>query len=183
MKPKRLPKLHENDIIRFWTKVDRRGIDECWSWLASCKSDGRGGFTIGKRCENSHRCLQAPRVAYALHFDTDPFPQQVLHTCNNANCVNPNHLYLGDDLDNRSDSVEAGTHYHGSRHHKAKLNETSVKLIQKALIQGERLYILADRFDVCIKTISNIRRGKVWKHIKVDGFKPFTSHGNTRSKQ
>ena len=34
------------------------------------------------------------------------------HACNNPACLNPNHLYLGDQSTNTEDSVYAGTHIH-----------------------------------------------------------------------
>ncbi len=31
-------KLTTADTERFWSKVDRRGSDECWSWIACAKT-------------------------------------------------------------------------------------------------------------------------------------------------
>ncbi len=107
MKPKRLPELSGKDLARFWSKVDQKGVNECWPWLGTVAlTDNRGNFSFRKGFK---RTLKAPRIVYALHFGVDPFPQQVLHNCNNANCVNPHHLYLGDAKDNSVDSDEAGT--------------------------------------------------------------------------
>ena len=33
---------------RFWSKVDKKGIDDCWEWQAGIKSTGRGNFSIGR---------------------------------------------------------------------------------------------------------------------------------------
>lgn len=176
MKPKRLPEFSENDITRFYHKIDVKPPDECWKWMAAHSSDGRGKFTMKRSGKN--RCLNAPRVAYFIHSGHDPFPYHVLHKCNNAWCCNPFHLYLGNDADNRSDSAEAKTHYHGTRHHRAKLTEVDVASIKTELMAGERGYALADRFGVCERTISGIRRGQTWKQVDVPGFAPFTTHGN-----
>ena len=35
------------------------------------------------------------------------------HACNNVSCLNPNHLYLGDQSSNIEDAVAAGTHQAG----------------------------------------------------------------------
>jgi hypothetical protein len=46
---------------RFWAKVDRRGADECWPWLAYRSADGYGRFNADRRKpENAHR------IAYRL---------------------------------------------------------------------------------------------------------------------
>lgn len=87
---------------RFWPKVDKRGPDECWPWLASCNEAGYGmigaGGTYG-------RPLLAHRVAY--EFLADPIPEgleldHLCHTwdescsggrsCLHRKCVNPAHL-------------------------------------------------------------------------------------------
>lgn len=41
---------------RFWAKVDRRGPDECWSWLGAvaCK-EKYGRFYVGGRMVPAHR--------------------------------------------------------------------------------------------------------------------------------
>ena len=38
------PWLDPDIVARFWAKVDRRGDDECWPWLASTRSKGYGAF-------------------------------------------------------------------------------------------------------------------------------------------
>lgn len=123
------------------------------------------------------RCLLAPRIAYALHYTCDPYPDDVLHDCNNPNCVNPHHLRLGDDMRNKHDSIKAGTYCHGSTVNTAKLTEGDVVKIKLAIAQGVRNCELAIRFHVCNMVISCIRRGKTWRHVKVPGFKPSIMKG------
>ncbi len=172
MKPRRLPEFHENDITRFWSKVDQRRVKECWSWTSAVRPDGRGKFTVTG--ESFKRTLLAPRIAYALHYECDPYPDDVLHNCNNANCVNPHHLRLGggDDIDNCADSIAAGTCAHGEGVHLAKLTNVGVREIKIALMNGERICDLAKRFNVHTDTIGRIKCEKTWKHIKVPGFLP-----------
>lgn len=38
-----MSRLKNNCLERFWTKVDVRGPDECWPWLAAI-TDGYGRF-------------------------------------------------------------------------------------------------------------------------------------------
>ena len=41
-----IPTLTESDIARFWSKVDNRGPDDCWFWMAGCGDSGYGQFCI-----------------------------------------------------------------------------------------------------------------------------------------
>lgn len=82
---------------RFWEKVDRRGPNECWMWLAG-KSYGYGHF---RAQGHPKRSIGAHRVAYELlvgpippgltldHFRMNPGPRNA--PCSKA-CVNPAHL-------------------------------------------------------------------------------------------
>jgi hypothetical protein len=74
---------------RFWPKVDKRGPDDCWEWLACRKAEGYG--TIGAGGAQG-RPLQAHRVAYELVVGKIPPGLHIDHLCRNRGCVNPNHL-------------------------------------------------------------------------------------------
>jgi hypothetical protein len=77
---------------RFWAKVEQRGPDECWPWLASADEYGYGRF----------RGVAASRAAYT-YTKGDPGRLLVCHTCDNPGCVNPAHLWLGTVRDNGVD--------------------------------------------------------------------------------
>ena len=55
------------------------------------------------------RGIKIHRLAYEAHH-AEPIPDDldVLHTCNNTECFNPEHLYLGTDTDNARDRVNDG---------------------------------------------------------------------------
>jgi hypothetical protein len=67
---------------RFWPKVDRRGEDECWPWLASRYRNGYGQF----------EGAGAHRFAYELARGPIPDGLVIDHTCGQKFCVNPRHL-------------------------------------------------------------------------------------------
>ena len=56
--------LTEKDVVRFWARVDRRGPDECWLWLAAKDPCGYGEIGINRRVERAHRspthCRRTP---------------------------------------------------------------------------------------------------------------------------
>lgn len=68
---------------RFWSKVDRRGPDDCWEWTAYVGDNGYGQFWDGVRLVKSHRfayLVTKGFIAPGLVAD---------HTCHNeAECTN-----------------------------------------------------------------------------------------------
>lgn len=88
---------------RFWAKVDRRGPDDCWPWLASKDRGGRGDFYANGRKQ------KAPRIAWMLEHGR-PVPPELdaCHSCDNPSCVNPAHIWPGTARDNTLDALRKG---------------------------------------------------------------------------
>ncbi len=90
-------KLSQNDIDRFWIKVDKRGPDDCWPWLASKSKFGYGVFSV------KHKWIAAHRVSFLISNGYLPNIKQrrlVMHDCENPSCQNPNHLLDGTTKEN-----------------------------------------------------------------------------------
>lgn len=82
---------------RFWSKVDRRGPDECWPWMACLSPGGYGRFNI-----TTGRAINAHRMAHQLHHGITVAPtDDVDHLCFNRSCCNPGHLRALPASDNR----------------------------------------------------------------------------------
>lgn len=84
---------------RFWAKVEK-GPD-CWEWKAF-RNKGYGKFTYNGRMYLAHR------LSWILTNGPIPDGLGVLHSCDNPPCVNPDHLFLGTQLDNMRDASNKG---------------------------------------------------------------------------
>ena len=88
--------------VRFETKFKKSDPTDCWLWTAGTFGDGYGRFTL------AGSYYQAHRIAWAVTYGEDPGDDLVLHHCDRVDCVNPHHLYLGDQVDNMQDVKARG---------------------------------------------------------------------------
>lgn len=71
----------------------------CWIWTGAKnkRSGNRGKIKINKKWTS------ASRGSWLAFKGEIPKDMYVLHTCDNPECVNPNHLYIGNNSDNQKD--------------------------------------------------------------------------------
>ena len=140
---------------RFWPKVDIRGPDDCWPWMASTAC-GYG------QIENNGRVLRAHRVVWELVNGEIPTGTCCLHHCDNPRCVNPSHLFLGTQADNLRDAAEKGRTARGQDHGNAKLTNEDIQHIRSRLRHGHPQGEIASELGVSLTTISSINTGRGW---------------------
>lgn len=140
---------------RFWQKVNK--TDSCWIWTGCKNTYGYGHFRIGKRQLGAH-------IASLLIDGVDvPSGVSVLHHCDNRACVRPDHLYLGDHKQNMKDRQNRKRQARGERQGNAKLCELDVWLIKNI---DQRQQDIADFFGITQASVSAIKTGKNWAHVK-----------------
>lgn len=176
---------------RFWEKVDVRGDDECWPWIAYRSSEG-----YGVMCDEYGKAARVHRIAYRLCVGSIPEGLLIRHTCDNPPCVNPRHLLTGTDKDNARDCVERGrrpspvteewrrrqyantprgdnhpAHLHpelfphGEVHHWAKLSDADIRDIVAAVADGESQRVIAKRYGIRWQYVWSIVHGKTRRDI------------------
>lgn len=154
-----------SDMDRFMSKVDK--VDSgCWEWNASRTPLGYGQFRFRGTRELSHR------VSWML-FKGDIPPDTsrygtmgVLHKCDNPCCVNPDHLFVGDQSANSSDSVSkerwGKRGLTGEAHGRALLSESDVRAIRAS---DESIRNIAKRYGISPGAVQHIRKRRSWQHI------------------
>ena len=92
--------MTEIGTAKFWERVKK--TDDCWFWTGGLNNYGYGLLSVSDRRELSHR------LSWTMHFGPIPQGLCVLHHCDVPACVNPSHLFLGDNLDNIRDRHSKG---------------------------------------------------------------------------
>lgn len=136
---------------RYWAKIDIKGIDECWLWIASKLHDGYGAFGI------AGKPIRAHRYGYELVNGAIPDGLVVMHSCDIPLCQNPKHLKAATILENNMDCFKK------QRNPTAKLTEDQVKNI---LLDYRPNQEIALDYGVDGRCISDIKIGKSWKRIE-----------------
>src|ERR1041384_2334195 len=118
---------------RFMSWVDKTST--CWLWTG--QGPRYGNLRINGKTIKAHRC------SYELFVGNIPDKMYVLHRCDIPKCVNPKHLFLGDQKDNMDDMRMKGRDPKnrnipkGEQVHWTKLSVEKVKEIRSLYSSGK----------------------------------------------
>jgi len=150
---------------RFWEKVDKRGEDECWNWIAYIHPSGYGTININRKMYFAHR------IVWILTRGPILAGQLICHHCDNRICCNPNHLFLGTHQDNANDRDVKGRgkvpDNRGENHGMARLTESEVIKIRNMYGSGQYTQTeLGNIFGIDRRHIGNIVHKRSWAWLK-----------------
>ncbi len=134
----------------------RTAPSACWYWHGWIDSNGYARFDV------QGLSYKASRIAYFLLTGNDLEGNLACHSCDDPECVNPHHIWRGDDAANAHDMALKGRATRGERNPRHKLTEGEVREIRASSDSGRDL---AAQYDVSEATISMVRNNKVWKHV------------------
>jgi hypothetical protein len=98
------PVMTPAELARFDAKVDRSaGPDGCHIWTGSRSTAGYGQLQVDGRLQYAHRLALGYHRGSPLGAD-----EMALHHCDSPPCVNPSHLYAGDQKANMRDCAARG---------------------------------------------------------------------------
>jgi len=134
-------------ILSRINKLDERS-DCCWIWKGA-KSHGYGNI------RHNYETFKVHRIIYAHFNGKIPDNLCVLHKCDNRACCNPEHLFLGDTMDNMLDMTNKG------RSGK-KLTPKEVMLI---FGYAGTYASIARAFNISSGMVGHIKHGRAWGHL------------------
>lgn len=137
------------------------GSDECLPFPFSVGSHGYGQFQsaeYGRKPVLAHRYM-----CQKFHGEAPDSTREAAHSCGNRLCVNPQHLRWATPKENQSDREAHGTTNKGERHGRAKLSLADVVAIRAA---GGPQCDIAQQFGIKRQTVSDIKRGRRWTHLR-----------------
>ena len=106
--------------------------------------------------------MTIPRYIYEECFGEIPEGMVVRHKCDNTNCVNPEHMELGTQLDNIKDTVERGRTTRGEKNPASKINAQIAKEIRE--LQGKlSIEKVSEKFNISVTQVWRIWTGENWK--------------------
>ncbi len=151
-------------IAVFWTRVNKRGPNECWEWQnKSLVGKGYGSVRVNKKGWRAH--------VFSWFIHNGPTNGLcVCHKCDNPRCVNPAHLFLGTVLDNTRDMIAKGRQRkaHGQDCGNAKLTDDQVAEIRKRYKRhggADDGVSLGREFGVSYNIIYGVVKRRIWKHV------------------
>lgn len=166
-------------LEKFWAHAQKS--DGCWNWtgrkrrMNTVTPDVYGQVEVPVYSSRgpAWRVERIHRLAWELaNGQRVPNGGWVLHSCDNSNCVRPEHLRIGTPQDNSADRQARGRWKTGN--HKGhpptywKVTPDQVRDIRAAyqgFRKGTPMRLLSEQYGISEAAIYDIIKRKTWRHV------------------
>lgn len=149
---------------RLQNKTQQQG--DCLVWTGTKNRHGYGYISDKSKMRIVHR------VAYELAYGKIPDGFDILHSCDNPSCVNPDHLRAGTHTDNMREMFAKGRNrtFSGEQSSQAKLTVNDIHAIRQRYDEDKAngrnsLKRIAADYGVHFSLISLIVRREIWRNV------------------
>lgn len=143
---------------RFYDRI-LENANGCWIWQRGLDKNGYGRSSINRKG------VQAHRVSWVIHKGKIPDGMQVLHRCDNPPCVNPEHLFLGNNADNMTDKMKKNRQTRGHDVNTSKINASDVFRIRGLLSEGWSGRKISKLLGLKDHHVYDIKNGRSWRWL------------------
>ncbi len=136
----------------------------CHEWLGAV-----GGKNDYPSMHYRGHTRRATRIMYSLIYGEIPKGMYVCHSCDNPQCVNPDHLFLGNQKRNMRDAVIKGRvkvpGLKGENHGNAKMSDADVVRWRRDFSDGRKVVDIMREAGVSKSAAKRMLAGATYSHL------------------
>lgn len=151
----------QEELLKRFNEKSKIVLSGCREWRGHINIWGYGKYKLGPEC-------LAHRISWLIHGHSIPAGLIVCHHCDNPKCINPDHLFVGTDMDNKLDCIKKGRVKGAASENvnTCKLSANLVREIRTLNKSGVTYSSLANRFGVSSTNIRFICLNQTWRNVK-----------------
>jgi hypothetical protein len=150
----------------FWHRHQEKDPDsDCILWTAGMHVQGYGMCGVKRKADDKYMMATTHRIAMRMKLGRAiDRKENVIHTCEHANCVNPDHLYIG-----THSTVQRASRAKGRRKdtprgryvrdHKMQNRQYKYSIDEMLFIRNSTSAEIAERYNITKKRASQLRYG------------------------
>lgn len=148
-------------VLRFQSGIEVQA-NGCWVCRNASREPNGYRRLVSNRRPVGFLRISTHRLSYMLHVGDIPNGYMICHWCDNRECCNPEHLFLGSPADNARDMAMKRRGRQGEQHPHARITRQAAEQIRTRCASGERQSDVGREYGISQAAVSKIVRGQAW---------------------